>query len=238
MPAVTTPLPKPHSEIVRDHLTKLPVLNWWRRVARVILRWLARFMVFLWIRPIIYGLENLPDEGPGLVVSNHLGDADLVLFLAVSPVYLEAVAKVEIYDFPLIGILFNMYGVIWVHRGHPDRRALRAVIQGLQEGRLIGIAPEARESLTGSLEEGTGGAAYLALKADVSVIPVTFTGTENWRVFGNMKRFRRTEVTVTIGPPFRLDKLPDWKEAVERGTEKIMNTLSQQLPPEYRGAYG
>jgi 1-acyl-sn-glycerol-3-phosphate acyltransferase len=199
---------------------------------------LARFLVFLWIRPVVYGLENLPNEGPGLVVSNHLGDADVVLFLAVSPVDLEAVTKAEIYSFPVIGFLFGMYGVIWVHRGHPDRRALRAVLQGLQEGRLIGIAPEARESLTGSLEEGTGGAAYLALKADVPVIPVTFTGTENRRVVENIKRFRRTEVTVTIGQPFKLDQIPDWKQAVEIGTEKVMNTLSQQLPPEYRGVYG
>jgi 1-acyl-sn-glycerol-3-phosphate acyltransferase len=238
MPAVTTPLPKPRSEFSRENLTKLPELNRRRRVARVILRWLARFLVFLWIQPVVYGLENLPDEGPGLVVSNHLGDADVVLFLAISPVDLEAVTKAEIYSFPLIGFLFEMYGVIWIHRGHPDRRALRAVLQGFQEGRLIGIAPEARESLTGSLEEGTGGAAYLALKADVPIIPVTFTGTENRQVVGNIKRFRQTEVTVTIGPPFKLDQLPDWKQAVEKGTEKIMNTLSQQLPPEYRGVYG
>src|SRR4030067_146028 len=113
-----------------------------------------------------------------MVVSNHLGDADLIVGMAYSPYEVEILSKAELYDYPILGKLMDAYGVIWVHRGQPDRRALRAALEALRQGRVVGIAPEGRESLTGSLEEGTGGAAYLALKADGPILPVTFTGTQ------------------------------------------------------------
>jgi 1-acyl-sn-glycerol-3-phosphate acyltransferase len=103
---------------------------------------------------------------------------------------------------------------------------------------LVAIAPEGRESLTGALEEGTQGAAYLALRADTSLVPVTFTGTENSRIFENIKRFRRTEVSMTIGKPFRIADSPNRHQAIERGTNAIMQVLANQLPPTYRGYYG
>jgi 1-acyl-sn-glycerol-3-phosphate acyltransferase len=171
------------------------------------------------------------------LVSNHLGDADLVVGLALSPVEVDVLAKAELYDYPILGKLMDLYGVIWVHRGQPDRRALRAALDGLRQGRVVGIAPEGRESATGALEEGTEGAAYLALKAGVPILPVTFTGTENARIYGNLRRLRRTEVSVTVGTPFRLDDIPIRKQAIERGTQKIMRILAAQLPSEYQGIY-
>lgn len=92
--------------------------------------------------------------------------------------------------------------------------------------------------MTGSLEEGTQGAAYIALKADAPLIPVTFTGTENKQIFHNIKRLRRTQVSLTIGKPFRLNGAPDHRQAIDDGTNEIMHVLASQLPPAYRGYYG
>jgi 1-acyl-sn-glycerol-3-phosphate acyltransferase len=194
-------------------------------------------LVFLWTRTELIGLENIPQKGPGLLVSNHLGDADMILGFSYAPPIAEPLVKIELYDMPILGSFLNAYGVIWVHRGQPDRRAIRAALEAMKQGRLVAIAPEGRESLTGSLEEGTNGAAYLALKSDVPITPVTFTGTENKRVFNNMKRFRRTDISVTIGKPFRLERFPDLRDSIDIGTRKIMHTLAQQLPIEYRGFY-
>jgi 1-acyl-sn-glycerol-3-phosphate acyltransferase len=185
----------------------------------------------------VLGLENYPRQGPALVVINHLGDADAALGLAYFPAETDSLGKAELYDFPFLGKIMDLYGVIWVHRGRPDRKALRAALDGLKEGRIIALAPEARESLTGALEEGTGGASYLALKAGVPVVPVTFTGTENSQVYGSLKRLRRACVTMTVGPAFTLRDLASQRGAIEAGTQRIMLTLARQLPPEYRGAY-
>lgn len=230
--------PKPRRTTIRPEITRLPRLTVWRRMFRGVLRWLARLVVWGCTRMEVSGLEHIPLEGPALVATNHLGDADAILGLAFSPVPMEAIAKAELYDFPLLGKLMAAYGVIWVHRGEPDRRALRVALQGLAEGRLVAIAPEGRQSVTGSLEEGASGASYLAYKAGVPILPITFTGTENARVYDNLKHFRRSDVSMTVGPAFWLDNHPDWRQAIQHGTRKIMHRLASQLPQEYRGVYG
>lgn len=229
--------PKPQSEVLRSEITQLPLLTLWRRLFRIFVNGLARILVWILTKTEVSGLENLPPGGPALIVSNHLGDADVVVGVAYTPVMVEAVAKAELFDFPFLGWLMDTYGVIWVHRGRPDRKALRVCLEALAQGRMIAIAPEGRESLTGALEPGVGGAAYLALKSDAPVVPVTFTGTQNERILGNLKRLQRTAITLTVGPPFKLEKLADLRASIRVGTETIMKTLAGQLPASYRGVY-
>ena len=237
MQKVLSSPPKPISELWRPELTCLPRLTFWRRLFRRLVHGSARLLVFICTRPAVYGLENYPRQGPALVVTNHLGDPDPVLEIAFWPVIPEAMAKIELYNIPILGWIMENLGVIWVHRGQADRRAIQAALQGLREGRIIGIAPEGRESLTGGLEEGTGGAAYLALKVEAPIVPVTLTGTETWRVYGNLKKLHRTPVTLTVGRSFRLTQYTDWRESIRRGTRQIMEALARQLPDEYRGIY-
>lgn len=221
----------------RTELGRLPPLPPWRRVARRLLKVLSQFLVWLCTRPEVRGLENFPKKGPVLIVVNHLGDADAFLGLACAPVCIDTIAKQELYDIPIIGALMHAYGIIWLQRGVAYRHVLRAALDGLTEGRFVSIAPEGRESLIGALEEGTDGAAYLALKLDTLLLPVTFTGTENQRIYGNLKHLRRTAVTVTIGEPFRLKTTGDRRKDIAQGTLTIMHTLAHQLPSEYRGVY-
>ena len=228
---------KPRSQVASSAITRLPPLTPGRRFLRRVIIGLARMLLAVCTRTETYGFENIPPGGPMLVVSNHLGDADFVVGIAMPPVVVDALAKAELYDHPVAGPFLKAYGVIWVHRGQPDRRALRAVLDGLHEGRMIAIAPEARESITGALEPGTNGAAYLALKAGVPLLPVTFTGTENARLYGNLKKLRRTVITMTVGQPFKLDDQDDRGQAIENATQQIMGVLAAQLPEHYRGVY-
>jgi 1-acyl-sn-glycerol-3-phosphate acyltransferase len=237
MPEERTILPKPRSDILNPEITRLAPLTMGRKIYRNFMRWFSKMLVFIWTRAEVVGLENIPPKGPALFVANHLGDADFILGLAYAPTIVEPFAKIELYDIPVLGKVLDAYGIIWVHRGQPDRRALRAVMEAMKKERMVAIAPEGRESLTGALEEGTGGAAYLALKTDAPIIPVTFTGTENKRVFNNMKQLKRTGVKLTIGKPFRLERTLDRRTSIEKGTEEIMHTLAKQLPAEYRGVY-
>lgn len=228
---------KPTTELYRPELTRLPPLTWWQNVKRVWLKRVAWLLMQVFIRITVIGREYFPTEGPMLMVSNHLGDADGVIGLAIAKAPFDVMGKIELYDVPVLGRVMEWYGTIWVHRGLPDRRALRATLDGLVEDRMIAIAPEGRESVTGGLEEGTDGAAYIALKADVPILPVVFIGTENWRVFGNLKRLRRTQVLVKAGPPFHLTATGDRRADIREGTLTIMKALARLLPPEYRGAY-
>ena len=237
MQSMLMTMEKPVSEVYRPELTRLPTLSWRRRIGRWILKGLIWVLARTLLKIKIYGRQYRPGKGPLLVVANHLGDTDAIVALALAKVPFDVMGKVELYDIPVVGKILDWYGTIWVHRGRPDRRALRATLNGLAEGRIIGMAPEARESISGALEQGTDGAAYIALKAGVPILPVVWTGTENWRIYGNLRKFRRTHVTATIGPTFYLKRTENLRADIKEGTKTIMRTLAQMLPPEYRGVY-
>ncbi len=228
---------KPVSENYRPELVRLPPITRRRKVFRWFMKGFTWLLARLLLKITINGREHLPLRGPVLMVSNHLGDADAIVGLAIAKEPFDVMGKIELYDFPIVGKLMEWYGTIWVHRGLPDRRALRAALNGLAEGRMVAITPEGRESVSGSLEQGTDGAAYIALKANVPVLPVVVTGTENWRIYGNLKKFRRTHVTATAGSAFRLARTQNRRSDIEAGTQTIMRTLAQMLPPGYQGVY-
>lgn len=237
MPKQSSSPPKPVSEIWRPELTRLPRLHWKRRWYRAFWRRFCNLLIITLTKRTVEGLENFPESGPALVVVNHLGDADAPLLVGSIPASLDALGKIELYDFPVLGKLMEWYGVIWLHRGKADRRAIRAALEGFDEGRFIVIAPEGRYSLVGGLEEGQQGAAFLALKADVPIVPVAFIGTENEHVYGHLKRFRRAPVTLKVGKAFRLSQQADRGEMMREGTRQIMASLAKLLPETYRGVY-
>ncbi len=228
---------KPVTTLWRPDLTSLPRLTPARRIFRALMHVLLRTISFFCLKPTLRGLENFPKHGPALVVMNHLGDADAALLAAALPFAPEALGKIELYSFPIVGKLMTWYGIIWLHRGQPDRRAMRAALQGLAEGRIVIIAPEGRYSSIGGLEPAGNGAAFLALRADVPIIPVALTGTENTRVYGYLHRWRRAPVTLTVGAPFRLTNRADRLGALRDGTQYTMTVLADLLPAEYRGVY-
>ena len=229
--------PKPIAEVWRPALVRLPKLTPARHTFRHLARGLLKFVSWLLLRVEVQGMENFPAHGPALVVINHLGDADTAALISSLPYAPDALGKIELYDLPILGKLIDIYGVIWLHRGRPDKRALRAALDGLAEGRVIVIAPEGRYTLTGALEEGSEGAAFLAYKANVPVIPIVFTGTENENVYGHLRRLWRARVTLKVGKMFRLAGQDKGREKMREGTRQIMEALASLLPDEYRGAY-
>ncbi|MBV6395374.1 MAG: hypothetical protein HFACDABA_00950 [Anaerolineales bacterium] len=231
--------PKPFAEKYQPELTRLPEYTLKRRMARWGLVVLSRLLIFARTRLTVRGLENFPTHGPGLIVLNHLGDADIAVILSQIPTRrVDILGASNLHDdLPWVGVLGDLYGVIWLHRGRPDRRALACALDALKLGRFVSIAPEGRESLLGGLEQGLDGAAFLALKADAPLIPITVTGTEHPRI-GNFKLWgKRPSVSMTVGKPFRLEPGGDRHESLRRGTERIMRELANLLPLEYQGMY-
>jgi len=236
MPDKTPPLPKPVTEVWKPELVRLPQLTFARLAFRKFAHGLVKFISWLFLRVTIEGLENLPQRGPCLIVINHLGDADVPALISSLPFTPDALGKIELYDLPILGRLMDWYGIIWLHRGRPDKRALRAALDGLAEGRIIVIAPEGRYSLSGALEEGANGAAFIAYKSSAPILPITLTGTENENVYGHMKKFRRAPVHIRVGKMFRLaEQASARREAMNEGTSRIMAALADLLPEKYRG---
>lgn len=230
--------PKPVTDVWRPELVRLPKLTAARRAFRAFGHGLVKLITKVCLKVTVEGLENFPRSGPLLVVINHIGDSDVPVLISALPSPPDALGKIELYELPVLGKMIDWYGVIWLHRGRSDIRALRAALDGFAEGRIVVIAPEGRYSVTGALEEGSGGAAFLAYKSGAPILPIAITGTENKNVYGHLKRFRRAQVHIKVGKMFKLTgQASGRQEAVARGTHQIMAALAALLPEKYRGAY-
>jgi 1-acyl-sn-glycerol-3-phosphate acyltransferase len=164
---------------------------------------------------------------------NHLGGADPVLCIGHVPRPLTVSGKIEALRWPVIGLIIRAYGMIPLRRGEPDRATLKRLLGVLESGGALLIAPEGRESLTGALEAGKTGPAFLALHSGAPLVPVAITGTAWRNVLPAWRRLRRPCVTLTFGPPYALPDGLDRRAAAD----EIMRRIAALLPPEYRGVY-
>jgi len=149
-------------------------------------------------------------------------------------------AKEEIRHWPLVGWLARGSGVFFVRRGKGDRAAQRIALEHLAAGRPIGIFPEGTRARNGVLREPKVGVALLAMRSGAPLLPVGISGSG--KIFPGRSRWpHRTRVDIRIGAPFSLPHQPSGKlsrEAMEAGTEGIMEEIAALLPDWQKGRYG
>jgi 1-acyl-sn-glycerol-3-phosphate acyltransferase len=202
-----------------------------------VIRAIVNLLLDLLVRREYVGLENFPDEPPYILATNHLSVFDSPLLLTACPHTIRAFAAAKHKRNPIYAPLLAMMGSIWVRRGEVDRKALREALDVLKGGGVLGMAPEGtRARGTYALQEGKTGPAYLATRADVPIVPVGLTGTE--QVKHNLPRLRRTPVRIVVGKPFRLPESGRVRgQTLHKYTELIMRRIAELLPEEYRGVY-
>lgn len=206
------------------------IYGFMRMVAAILLPLFAR------LHPV--DVENVPKEGPVILAINHIHWLDIPLASFPIPRVTHYMAKIELFNVPILGWLIRQLGAFPVRRGEGDRESLRTSERMLAEGNLLMIFPEGHRSGNGRLAKGHPGASYLALRTGVPVVAVGISGTEN--VF---KRFNygpwAPKVTVHYSKPFTLSSAGGKRsrEGMAEATETIMRQIAAMLPPEYRGAY-
>ena len=204
------------------------------RIARAILTLIQKVLADLTVT----GRENIPPAGPYIVVVNHMSAADSPLLLITFPVVKwRFFAGEKWQDHWFFGPLMGWLGAIFINRGAVDRRALKEAITAVQEGVVFGLAPEGTRSKVGEMQAAKDGAAYLASKTQVPILPVGLVNSD--QLFANIRRLRRTQLEAHIGKPFFL---PDIGRRVRSRdlpayTHLIMVQIAAQLPERYHGYY-
>ena len=207
---------------------------------KYIIRGLIRFLFNLIARVEVRGYENLPKDSSFVIATNHLGFVDVpIAFYALDRwdmfvLIAEKWGKIDLVRW--VGKYFNF---IFIDRFNPDIKALRKVISLMESNNILVIAPEGTRSRTGALIEAKPGVSYLATKLNRPIVPVAITGTEDKNLFGNLKRLRRSHITLTAGQVFSLPPLPreNRDEVLKQYTDEIMCHIAALLPETYRGVY-
>jgi 1-acyl-sn-glycerol-3-phosphate acyltransferase len=201
------------------------------------MRAIANFLLSLFTRREYVGLENIPSDPPYILVTNHLALFDSPLVLTLCPHTARAFAAAKHKKNPFFALLLTAMGSVWVRRGEVDRKALQEALDVLKRGEVLGVAPEGtRARGPYALQKGKIGAAYLATRANVLIVPLGITGTE--KIKHNLPRLRRTQVRVVVGKPFRLPNSGQVRnQELREYTDLIMRHIAELLPEEYRGVY-
>jgi 1-acyl-sn-glycerol-3-phosphate acyltransferase len=151
----------------------------------------------------IEGLENIAPNGSYVFVSNHLSYMDTPVVLANIPVQFRFLAKSGLFQIPLLGTHLTRAGHIRVPRDDA-RAAVKTMTTAAQAIRERGISllifPEGGRSHTGELAAFKEGAAYIAIRAGVPLVPVALKGTREILPFGSAQ-VRTGSVTMRVGEP-------------------------------------
>jgi 1-acyl-sn-glycerol-3-phosphate acyltransferase len=208
------------------------------------LRWPARallsslhFGMWLWLDVEKQGWENIPRTGPVIMMINHVAFLDPVILTGLLPRPVVSMAKVEAYEDKIIGPLLHAFDSIPVNRGAADLQALRRILDALEAGLAVLIAPEGHRSESGGLGEAHEGIAFVAYRAKVPIVPVGISGTPEFK--HNYWKMQKTHVTYRFGQPFYIDSSGErvTTEMLKQMTDEAMYQLAALLPPEQRGLY-
>lgn len=188
----------------------------------------------------VRGLEHVPADTPAIVCPNHLSFIDSILMPLDIPRPVYFLGKAEYFSSWRTRWFFSAVGVVPTYRSGGDRSedSLNAGKALLETGALLGIYPEGTRSPDGQLYKGKTGAARLALRTGVPVIPCGIAGTRAVMPEGR-RLLSRGRVSVTFGAPLDLTRFGDGSnpELLRAATDTIVNTIQTITGQTYQDVY-
>jgi len=153
----------------------------------------------------IIGSENIPKTGPFVIVANHSSLLDgFVLVSSVNP-KVTFMSAAYLFKMPFVGNILRGVGAIPVQGKGSDIKLIKEAMKVLQAGGVLGIFPEGRITNGKDSFSAKAGAAYLAIKADVPIIPMAIKGANKVLPLG-AKFPKLNKIEVKIGKSISCSK--------------------------------
>ena len=173
-----------------------------------------------------YGVEHVPDSGPVIIAGNHPSYLDPLLITLPVERRVYFMAWDQLFRVPLLGQMLRQFGAFPVRLGTRDPNSYAKALEVLEQGRALGICPEAGRSKEGPMNPLKTGTARLAIESGAPIVPVTITGAfDAWPSSRRLPWPRK--ITVKYHPPMMLDGA----EAAARGEERA---YQEQVTAELR----
>jgi 1-acyl-sn-glycerol-3-phosphate acyltransferase len=200
-----------------------------RTLMKMARAWARSILIFARVRVEVEGLEKIDSSTGYVFVANHLSYMDTPVVLTHVPVQFRFMAKQGLFRIPFLGTYLNHGGHISVPIGDA-RASVRSLTLAAKtihdQGVSVLIFPEGGRSDDGELHPFKDGAAYVAIKAGVPLVPMTLTGTRQVMAM-HTKTIRPGKVRLRIGDPIPTSGLTlrDRQELTERARQAIVNML-------------
>lgn len=188
----------------------------------------AQFVLRIFYYPVyrlkVEGRENIPQEGPVLLCSNHVAMKDPVMLGIVQKRQVFYMAKEELFHNGFIGGLLRRLGAFPVKRGTGGTDALEEAYTLLEENAMVGVFVEGHRSKTGELQKPKTGAALLCYRTQAPVVPVCITAGD-----GKLPApFKKT--VIRFGKPIPAEKLSmpdDSSMQLRKASRVIMGAITE-----------
>ena len=182
-------------------------------------------LLHTYFRGRIYGAEKVPQSGALIAVCNHASDFDPPILSNCLRRPVAYMAKEELFRVPLLKQGIKLYGAYPVKRGTSDRNALKAAIKALDNGWVAGIFLDGTRSKDGRINNPKLGAALIAAKTQVPLIPVSLWGTEKILRKGSFIP-QPAPITIRIGDVIEPPQSTK-KEELQAVTNKCASIINQ-----------
>lgn len=163
----------------------------------------------------VHGRDNIPEDGPVIICSNHISNLDPPIVGGAATRDLHFLAKAELFKGKFFNYFFRKLNAVPIKRGTNDRQALRESLTLLKEGKVLGLFPEGTRSKTGEIGEGLSGIGFFALRSDAIIIPCVIIGP--YKIGRKLK--------VVFGAPVEMTSLRESKASAKEATDKIMTEI-------------
>lgn len=153
----------------------------------------------------VQGQAHVPRRGAFLLASNHLSFLDPPVVGVACPRRLWFLARADLFEPPLLGILLRMLDVTPLKRDEGDVAAIRLALQRLKRGQAVAMFPEGGRQFSGRIGTSKRGIGLLAAWARVPIVPVVVQGTFD-ALPPQARGLRRAKIRVAFGPPIPYTK--------------------------------
>jgi 1-acyl-sn-glycerol-3-phosphate acyltransferase len=198
--------------------------------------WYRFWQVLLWVfsrlvaRVRVEGKDNLPKNGPFVVVANHQSYLDPILVQVSCWRPLHTLAKsTQFAQGGFMGWVMPRINAIPTRRYCIDPQAVRVLLRRLEEGEGVGVYPEGERSWDASLQPFRRGTIRVLLKAGAPIVPCGIVGSYDvWPRWSRV--IRRRPVRIVFGEPIRwhaMDRRHEREAFVPEATRVLNDALSE-----------
>ena len=180
---------------------------------------LAIFKIFFRIK--VKGKNNLPDEGPVILMSNHISAYDPPLLVAIFSRPVRFMAKKELFENPFMRFVLFLADAFPVDRSKNDITAVKKALSVLKDQEVLGLFPEGTRRAEGKLGNPKLGSVMLAIKSGAPIVPI---GIKNIKKEGR--------ITINIGEAFSMDQFSKRrlsKAERKKASKYIKDKIQKQL---------